>query len=69
MASVIQQICNSFGVAVAASTLGLVVGSSAEITPGDFRIVFLIMGVLPVLALIGFLQLRPTDGAEVSGAR
>jgi EmrB/QacA subfamily drug resistance transporter len=69
MSSVIQQVCNSFGVAIAATALGLVAGSSADITPNDFRIVFVIMGILPIIAVLGFHRLRSADGVEVSGAR
>jgi EmrB/QacA subfamily drug resistance transporter len=67
MTSVIQQLCNSFGVAAAASVLALVVGSSSEITLADFRLVFVFIGLLPILSMLGFLLLRPDDGAEVSG--
>jgi hypothetical protein len=56
-------------VAIAATALGLVAGSSADITPNDFRIVFVIMGILPIIAVLGFRRLLPTDGVEVSGAR
>lgn len=69
MSSVIQQVCNSFGVALAATALGLVAGTGNVITPNDFRIVFIIMGILPIVAALGFYRLRPSDGAEVSGAR
>lgn len=69
MSSVIQQLCNSFGVAVAATILALVAGPNVVLTPADFRIVFIIIGVLPMLSLIGFSRLRASDGAEVSGAR
>jgi MFS family permease len=65
--SVIQQLCNSFGVAAAASALALVVGPEAEITLADFRMVFVLIGLLPILSMLGFLRLRPDDGAEVSG--
>jgi MFS family permease len=69
MTSVIQQVCQSFGVAIAATALGLVASSSSHITSNDFRIVFLIMGILPIIAVLGFRRLHPSDGAEVSGAR
>jgi EmrB/QacA subfamily drug resistance transporter len=69
MSSVIQQLCNSFGVAVAATILALVAGPNATLTPADFRTVFLLIGVLPMFSLIGFSRLRASDGAEVSGAR
>jgi hypothetical protein len=67
MTSVIQQLCNSFGVAAAASALAVVVGPNDAITLADFRLVFVFIGLLPILSMLGFLRLRPDDGAEVSG--
>jgi EmrB/QacA subfamily drug resistance transporter len=67
MTSVIQQLCNSFGVAAAASALAVVVGPNGTITLADFRLVFVFIGLLPILSMLGFLRLRPDDGAEVSG--
>ncbi|HTI86195.1 MAG TPA: DHA2 family efflux MFS transporter permease subunit [Alphaproteobacteria bacterium] len=67
MASVAQQLSSSFGVAVAATTLSLVVGSATEITPHDFHIAFIVVGMMPVLGVIGFVRLKPTDGAEIAG--
>lgn len=65
--SVIQQLCNSFGVAAAASALALVVGPQAEIALADFQMVFVLIGLLPILSMVGFLRLHSDDGAEVSG--
>jgi EmrB/QacA subfamily drug resistance transporter len=67
MSSVVQQLCNSFGVAVAASILAMVTRGSAIITPADFHLVFVIVGLFPIVAILGFLRLKPSDGAEMSG--
>jgi hypothetical protein len=67
MASVVQQLSNSFGVATAATVLALVVGQSAVITATDFHITFFVIGLFPLISVIGFLRLKPTDGAEMAG--
>ena len=67
MASVIQQLCNSFGVAIGATVLTLTVGSSAVITAKDFQPVFLIIGLFPIIATFEFLQLKASDGAQLRG--
>jgi len=67
MASVVQQLCNSFGVATAATILAVVVGSRATITPAEFHLAFLIVGLFPIVSIIGFLRLKRSDGAEMSG--
>jgi EmrB/QacA subfamily drug resistance transporter len=69
LASVVQQLCMSFGVAIAASLLMLNTGATGHLEASDFRPVFLIIGVLPLLATIGFLRLPPRSGAHVSGHR
>jgi MFS family permease len=67
MASVVQQLCNSFGVAISATLLTLLVGPQGQATMDDFRIVFVLIGLFPILAIFDFLRLRPEDGAQVSG--
>jgi EmrB/QacA subfamily drug resistance transporter len=67
MASVVQQLCNSFGVAISAMLLALMVGPQGEPTQDDFRLVFVLVGLFPILAVIDFLRLKPGDGAQVSG--
>jgi EmrB/QacA subfamily drug resistance transporter len=67
MASVVQQLSNSFGVAMAASVLALVVGQSVTITPHDFHVAFILLGLCPIVAVFGFLRMKPTDGAELAG--
>ncbi len=67
LGGVLQQLSVSFGVSIAAMLLGLVTQEGAPLTPKRFHEVFLIMAVIPLLGAPGFLQLRPEDGAQVSG--
>ncbi|HEU0071153.1 MAG TPA: MDR family MFS transporter [Alphaproteobacteria bacterium] len=69
MASVIQQVSSSFGVALAATIISLVAGGSDVLTSEDFHWAFVIVALFPILSVIGFAQLRPTDGAEMTGRR
>ena len=67
LASVIQQLTMSFGVAIAASLLTLESGGAAKLVAADFKPVFLIIGVLPVIASLGFMRLARDSGAHVTG--
>jgi EmrB/QacA subfamily drug resistance transporter len=67
LGGVIQQLSVSFGVSIAAMLLGLVSQGGAPLTPELFHTVFLISAVIPLLALPGFLFLKPEDGVQVSG--
>ena len=67
MSSVIQQLCNSFGVAISATMLSLLVGPQGHPDQHDFQLVFVAVGLFPILAMFDFLRLRPEDGAQVSG--
>lgn len=67
MASVIQQLCNSFGVAIASTVLAIVVGGAVVITPHHFHITFVVIGLFPIISAIGFYGLKPSDGAELAG--
>jgi EmrB/QacA subfamily drug resistance transporter len=67
LAGVIQQLTVSFGVSLSAMLLSIVSQHSQTLTPGRFHEVFLVMAVLPLVAVLGFLRLRPEDGAHVSG--
>jgi MFS family permease len=69
MASVLQQLCNSFGVAIGAAVLTLTVGSNTVITAKDFQPVFLVIGLFPIIAAFGFLRLKASDGAQLRGLR
>jgi len=66
VSGVVQQVARGFGVAIGAALLALVAGSE-PVTTGDFRIVFLLIALLPLFSVWGFLGLSETDGAEVSG--
>lgn len=67
ISSVAQQLSMSFGVAVAASVLGIMVGSGEAISATDFPWVFVVVGLLALLAVPGFMTLTPADGSEISG--
>ncbi len=67
VASVAQQLSITFGVAIAATLLSLLVGSGKAPTAGDFFPVFIAVGMLPILSVAWFAQLRPEDGSQVSG--
>ncbi len=69
LGGLIQQLTVSFGVSLAALLLSVVSAHGKPLTPARFHAVFLIMAVLPLLAVPGFLRLRPEDGAQVSGHR
>src|SRR5258708_8001770 len=66
VSGVVQQVARGFGVAIGAALLALVAGSQ-PVTTWDFRIVFLLIALLPLASVWGFLRLSATDGAEVSG--
>ena len=63
----LQQLSVSFGVSVAAMLLGLISRGGSALTPSLFHDVFLMMALIPLVALPGFLRLRPEDGLQVSG--
>jgi hypothetical protein len=48
--------------------LALVAGGE-HVTTADFRIVFLLIALIPLVSALGFLRLSQADGAEVSGYR
>jgi hypothetical protein len=62
----VQQLARGFGVAIGAALLAMVAGSE-RVTTEDFRIVFLLVALIPLVSAFGFLRLGPADGAEVSG--
>jgi Na+/melibiose symporter-like transporter len=65
---VVQQLARGFGVAIGAALLAIVAGSD-EVTTGDFRIVLVLIALIPLCSAAGFLRLTESDGAEVSGHR
>jgi hypothetical protein len=44
-----------------------IVAGSEQVTVGDFRVVFLLIALVPLASTVGFLRLSEGDGAEVSG--
>ena len=69
LGGVIQQLTVSFGVSIGAMLLSLLSGSDHALTPAKFHAAFLIVALLPLLAIPGFMRLRPEDGIQVSGYR
>jgi EmrB/QacA subfamily drug resistance transporter len=67
LGGVLQQLTVSFGVSLGAMLLSLVAGSGHRLTPPVFHTVFLLTAILPLVAVPGFLLLRPEDGRQVSG--
>jgi hypothetical protein len=45
------------------------VSRGQPLTPARLHAVFLLSAILPLLAIPGFLRLRPEDGVQVSGHR
>ena len=69
VASVAQQMSMSFGVALGATLLGLLVGPGGTVTAAPFHYVYPMVAGLPMVASLFFLRLKPTDGMQVSGYR
>jgi EmrB/QacA subfamily drug resistance transporter len=67
IASVAQQLSMSLGVSIGAMLLSVQVGQSGHLVAADFPPVFLAIGILPILASIGFLRLAHDTGADVTG--
>jgi EmrB/QacA subfamily drug resistance transporter len=67
LAGVVQQLSISFGVTAAALLLGWVSDEGGTLTVANFHQTFLLVAILPLAAILGFMQLRPEDGITVSG--
>lgn len=69
LSSMLQQISMLFGVAVAAAILNLsqIVRAQPALDLVDFRIAFVVIGAIGLVAALRFLVLPPGAGAEVSG--
>jgi EmrB/QacA subfamily drug resistance transporter len=70
VASAMQQVCMSFSVALAALVLEFSAGTQDlmhSIPLSAFRVAFVIMGGIVLLALPIYWRLKPTDGQSVSG--
>ena len=52
---------------MSAAVLGMLASADGRPTVEEFQQVFLVIGVLPLVALPGFFALRGGDGAAVSG--
>jgi nitrate/nitrite transporter NarK len=63
---VAQQLARGFGVAIGAAFLAIVAGSE-HVSTDDFRIVFVLVALIPLASAWGFRNLTEDDGAEVSG--
>ena len=66
-----QQLSISFGVTVGAALLNLVLllRGAEQLTAADFTPVFLMLGALPLLALIWFAPLPADVGDDISGRK
>jgi len=69
LGSAAQQLTLGFGVSISAALLDTVMPHAGVPTLHDFRTVFLVMALIPLLASPGFLPLAETDGVEVSRHR
>ncbi len=69
LGGVLQQLTVSFGVSLGAMLLELVSSGDHVLSPQRFHEVFMLVAVLPLVAVPGFLHLRPEDGVQVSGHR
>lgn len=68
VSGVFQQLARGFGVALGAALLAIVAGGE-QVAVGDFRLVFLLIALVPLASVVGFMRLGADDGAEVSGHR
>ena len=68
ISTLVQRGGQSFGVAMAAGLLALFAGDQ-EIAAEDFQPVFIVLALITASAVLGFMRLRPEDGAEISGHR
>jgi EmrB/QacA subfamily drug resistance transporter len=69
LGGVLQQLSVSFGVSVGAVLLSLVSRHSHILTPERFHETFLLMAIIPLLAIPGFMALRAEDGVKVTGLK
>lgn len=69
LGGILQQLSISLGVSVSAMLLTLLNPDGGPLTPSDFHQAFLVLAILPLLAVPGFLMLRAEDGSQVSGYR
>jgi hypothetical protein len=63
---ILWQLAVAISVGLAAAALSFLAGDGPAIAD-DFRILFVIEGVITLCALLAYLKLTPQDGAHVSG--
>jgi EmrB/QacA subfamily drug resistance transporter len=68
LGGLLQQLTVSFGVSLGAALLARLAAGHAPVL-ADFHLTFVLLALLPLLALPGFARLQPGDGAQVSGYR
>jgi EmrB/QacA subfamily drug resistance transporter len=66
---ILAQFGVALGVGLSSALLSLLSRHEAHASMSDFRIVFVIEGVVTLMALFGYMSLRPEDGIRVSGYR
>jgi hypothetical protein len=67
IASVGQQLSQSFGVALGATILALLTGETHAPGVSQFAPAFIAVGLLPLISICFFWHLSPEDGNQVSG--
>jgi EmrB/QacA subfamily drug resistance transporter len=68
LGGLLQQLTVSFGVSLGAALLARLADGHVP-TLAQFHLTFVLLALLPLLALPGFARLRASDGAQVSGYR
>ncbi|RUX65328.1 MFS transporter, partial [Mesorhizobium sp. M2A.F.Ca.ET.040.01.1.1] len=63
---ILWQLAVAVSVGLAAALLSLLAGGG-QASVNDFRILFVIEGLITLCALFAYLRLTPQDGAHVSG--
>lgn len=61
-----QQLFPSFGVAIASAALSLLCADQGVLRPQDFSVVFVVLGLFPLMSAAWFRRLSADDGAGVS---
>ena len=67
IASVGQQLSQSFGVAIGATILALLSGDARAPAAADFVPAFIAVGLLPLISVAFFVRLGREDGSQISG--
>jgi len=66
---ILSQLGVAIGIGLASALLSLLSRQEHHASVGDFRVVFVVEGVVTLAALLGYLRLKPEDGINVSGHR